>query len=142
MTAAEFKIAADNIYAIANPGLIKIILKEGQIAGFLLAYPNISQSIRRIDGKIWPIGWMHLLHEMRTTRRIDLNGLGLLPQFQGRGANIFLYVALEHTLRDYGAEYGEIVQVDERNAKSKSDMDRLGVTWHKRHRVYRLEIQQ
>ncbi len=141
MTAAEFKLAADNIFQIANPRLIKIILKEGQIAGFLLAYPNISKSIRKIDGKIWPTGWLYLLHEIRTTHRIDLNGLGLLPQYQGRGANIFLYVALERTLRDYGAEYGEIVQVDERNIKSKADMDRLGVTWHKRHRVYHLEIE-
>jgi len=47
---------------------------------------------------------------------------------------------LEKTLRHCKTEYCNLVQVDERNYKSKSDMDKMGVTWNKRHRLYRLKI--
>jgi len=47
-----------------------------------------------------------------------LNGIGLLPQFQGLGGNVLLYAEVENTLAGAGMKRGEIVQVDERNFRS------------------------
>ena len=33
-----------------------------------------------------------------------------------------------------------MVQIDERNFKSKSDMETMGVNWYKRHRTYQQDI--
>ena len=138
-TQEEFSLMVKSIYQIADPRLVKIILKEDRIAGFVLCYPNITTAVRKVAGKLWPLGWITILREMRTTTRIDANGIGLLPEHQGRGANILLYVELEKSLRAFGATYCEFVQADERNV-SKSDMDSMGVIWHKRHRLYRLPV--
>jgi hypothetical protein len=43
-------------------------------------------------------------------------------------------------LRAYGAEEAEVIQVNEKNVKSKADMDTLGVAWIKRHRTYALRL--
>lgn len=139
-TDAEFELMARNILRIADPRLIKIILKGDQIAGFLLVYPNICRALQRTGGKLWPFGWIQILWEMKTTKRLDFNGVGLLPEFQGRGANILLYVELEKTLRAYGAEFGDLVQVDVRNFRSKSDMETAGARFYKTHRTYILPL--
>jgi hypothetical protein len=137
-TEAEFKLIANNMIQIAEPGLMKLIMKDIDVVGFVIAYPDIAEGIQKARGRMWPLGWLHLLRSMRTTRTIDLNGLGILPKYQGLGSNALLYAEVERTLRESRFERAEIVQVDERNFKSKADMDILSVKWHKRHRTFRL----
>ncbi len=139
-TDEEFQLMAKNIDRVADPRLIKIILKDDQIAGFLLVYPNICPALQKTKGRLWPFGWITILREMKTTKKLDFNGVGLLPQYQGRGANILLYVELERSLRAFGAEFGDFVQVDVRNLKSKSDLETAGVKFYKTHRTYFLSL--
>lgn len=139
-TEEEFAFMAKNIIQIADPRLLKIIMKGDDIAGFIIAYADISEAIQKIKGQMWPFGWLIMLREKKRTRLVNLNGVGLLPKYQGRGANALLYTELEKTLRSFQFERAEFVQIDENNFKSKSDMEKLGVHWHKRHRTYRLSL--
>ena len=139
-TDEEFKLMATSILQIAEPGLIKFIMKGKDVAGFILAYPNVNRAIREINGRLWPFGWIKVLIEKKKTRLCDLNGLGIAPEYQGVGANILIYHELEQTLRNSQFEKVELVQVDERNLNSMSDMEKLGVSWQKRHRVYKLDV--
>ena len=139
-TPEEFEALAKNLIAIAEPKLVKLIKKQDEIVGFILAYPNISRALQKCKGKLFPFGWYYLLREKRTSKMGDINSVGLLPSAQGVGANYFLYDELARTLRDYGFDRVEFIQIDERNYRSKCDMENLGVTWYKRHRTYRLQI--
>lgn len=140
-TPAEFELLAKNMIQILEPGLPKLILKDDEVAGFIIAYRNISRAIQRTGGRLWPLGWIDLLKEKSQARVVDMNGVGLLPKYQGLGANALLYAELEKTIRSSGFEKAEFVQIDELNYKSKSDMERAGVTWSKRHRTYQLVIE-
>ena len=136
-TTEEFNLLSENIIAIAIPSMIKLIMHDAQVAGFIIAYPNINRAIQRTRGRIFPFGWIDLLLTKQTTSFVDLNGVGLLPQYQGLGGNALLYSEVEKVIAKSGKKYGEIVQVDERNFRSKSDMDFMEVVWHKKHRTYR-----
>ena len=139
-TKDEYNLMSRTLYQIVDPRLVKIIVKDDQIAGFVLVYPNITRTLQKIQGKLFPFGWMQVLRALKTSKIVDLNGIGFLPQYQGLGANILVYAELEKTLRSYGAQYGNFVQVDERNYRSKSDMDNMGINWNKIHRLYHLEV--
>ncbi len=139
-TPEEFALIARSIIAIADPKMIKIIMHNGDVAGFVIAYRNINSAIQKVKGRLYPFGWITLLNAKRSSRTADLNGLGLLPEFQGLGGNVLLYSEVEKTLADSGMTSGEIVQVDERNFRSKSDMDFMEVVWNKRHRTYRISL--
>lgn len=136
-TVEEFDLLAENIIAIADPHMIKLIMHDDQVAGFILAYPNINKAIQRTRGRMFPFGWADFLLTKKTTPMIDLNGVGLLPQYQGLGGNALLYSEVEKVIAKSGKTYGEIIQVDERNFRSKSDMEFMEVNWHKKHRTYR-----
>lgn len=139
-TKEEFELLAGNMIQIADPRLVKLIMHGEEVAGFMLCYANISNAIRKARGRIYPLGWVYILWEMRHTKAVDLNGIGLLPKYQGLGSNALLYAEVEKTLLGAGMDQAEIVQVDERNLKSRSDMETVGVQWCKRHRTYRMVL--
>ncbi len=140
-TEEEFEMIAKTMIQIADPHLIKLIMKGDEIAGFVIAYADISNALRKTRGEMWPFGWITLLREQKTTSVINLNGIGFLPKYQGLGANALLYSEVEKTVRAFDQfKTAELVQVDERNFNSKSDMERLGVHWNKLHRVYQYSL--
>ena len=63
ITEAEGKVIGDRLLQIADPKLIKLVMKGDTIAGFLFGFPDISEGIRRANGRIWPLGWFWLLRE-------------------------------------------------------------------------------
>jgi len=136
ITADEMEVIAQQILTIADPRLIKLVYKDDMIVGFLFAYPNIWQGLRKSRGKLWPFGWFHIWRDMRTTDYVDVNGMGILPQHQGLGAAAVLYVELEKTIREFGFKHVETVQVREDNTESMGENKMLNVEWYKTHRVY------
>ena len=132
---------ADSLMQISRPGMIKIIMKGDDVAGFIISYPNINKALQKTRGRMWPFGWYALLREKKHTTIVDCNGIGILPKYQGLGANALLYSELAKTLQRYNYQWGELVQVNESNFKSRSDWENIGVHVHKLHRTYKLDIQ-
>lgn len=137
VTDAEIKVIADRFLAVADPRLIKIVMKDDEMIGFILAYPDISVGIQRAKGRFWPFGWFHLMREYRRTKWLDANGIGLLPGHQGVGANVMLYVELFKSAKAFGFEHADLAQVAETNTESLGEVNAVGAEWYKRHRVYR-----
>ncbi|MEN8098506.1 MAG: hypothetical protein ABFQ89_05480 [Chloroflexota bacterium] len=127
----------DEMMPIADPRQIKMVMKDDDIVGFIIAYPDISAALQRCKGKLFPFGWYHILREQKRTKWVNLNGVGVLPKYQGRGASVIMYAEIAKTLYTYDYEHGDIVQVGEINFKSKNDMETIGVKWYKRHRIYK-----
>ncbi len=137
---AEVRMIADQLLTVSDPQLMKVVMKEDEIAGFAFVFPDVARTLQAIDGRLWPFGWIRLLIALKRTKRLLGNGIGLLPKHQGMGASALLYAELHDTVRARDAEHLEIVQVMETNLKSLGDMNALGANWHKRHRVYRLAL--
>ncbi|HCS41054.1 MAG TPA: hypothetical protein DIW44_15945 [Anaerolineaceae bacterium] len=136
-TPDEFEDLAGNILALADPRYVKAIMYEEEIAGFIIAFPNINRGLRFARSRFYPIGWLGLLLAKAYPSVIDIEVVGMLPEYQGLGGNALLYSELDKTISGPRIKRAEIVQVDERNVKSKSDMDNMNVVWNKTHRTFR-----
>ena len=137
LTDAEIKFVVDNILLVANPKLIKIIAQEDAVVGFAFVWPDPSAAMQRSKGKLLPFGIIDLLLEMRRTKLVAGNGMGLLPDYQGRGANALLYSEIEKTLTEFGFTQLELTQVAESAVQMRSDLETLGGDPYKNHRVFR-----
>lgn len=135
-TEAEKDMIAESIIQIIDPGLVKGVMKDEKLIGFIISYYDLSAALQRCRGRIWPFGWYWLLTERRRTKWANVNGAGLLPEYQGLGANVLLYTELAKTINSYGFEAADLVLVNETNTKSMADMEAIGVKWYKRHRAY------
>ncbi len=99
LTDREIKFAVDGALQVADPKLIKIILHEDAVVGFLFAFPDISAALQRHDGRINPISIVDMMLEMKRTNWVSLNGVGILPEYHGRGGNALLYSEMKKTVR-------------------------------------------
>jgi hypothetical protein len=139
-TDEEMREIADTIISVADPRLIKLVMKGDEVIGFIFAYHDISAGIQKAKGKIWPFGWYHILKERNRNERFNINGVGMLPEFQGLGGNAILYTEIDKSVKSFGFKHIDIVQVNETNFTSYHDMEAIGVQWYKRHRSYKRDL--
>ena len=77
-----------------------------------------------------------MMLEMKRTKWVSLNGVGILPEYQGRGGNALLYYAMRNIVMDYGFEHIEETQMADTAVMVRKDMVTLGAEIYKRHRVF------
>jgi hypothetical protein len=140
LTEREIKFILDNILVIASPKLIKVILHDDQVVGFLFGFHDVSAGLQRARGQLFPFGLLHILWELRRTKWVALNGAGILPEYQGRGGNALLYTEMEKTIKDFGFEHADLTQVADTAVQMRSDLVNLGGKLYKTHRVYARDL--
>jgi len=136
----EIRFLTDQLLAVADPRLIKIIARGEEVVGFLFAFRDVSAALRRSGGRLWPFGLLDLLLEMRRTEWVAINGAGVLPEFQGRGGNALLYSEMEKTIRQAGFRHADLTQVAESAVQMRRDLETVGGVAYKNHRVYQRRI--
>lgn len=140
LTDNEIKYVLDTLLQVADPRLVKIITHNEMVVGFLLAFPDLSAALQRARGRLLPFGIFDLLLEMRRTKWVSLNGMGILPEFQGRGGNALMYSEMEKTIRGKQFVDAELTQVAETAVQMRSDLMNVGAKPYKNHRVYTCSI--
>lgn len=136
-TDEELDLIADTLLMVAHPRLVKLVMKGDEIVGFLLGIPDVSEALQKARGRLWPTGWYHLILGRRRTRWVNINGLGMLPEYRGLGGTALLYIELAKSIHEFGFQHVDLVQMEEGNLKSMAELDGLGdVHWYKRHRSY------
>lgn len=138
-TNRELTLLVDSLVWIADPKLVKLIVHGEDVVGFVLALPDAAAALRRCHGKLLPFGGLDLFWEMRRTRWIALNAIGVLPEFQGMGANALLYSTVEKIVRRSHFAHAAVYQVAE-SAQMTQDLGKLGLEAGKSHRIYIRDI--
>ena len=136
-TLEEFTAMAEDLLSVLVPGLPKIIKAGDEVIGFVIAYPDLGDGLRKAKGRMFPFGWIHLLNAKRTTTNLIFNGIGIIPKYQGSGANAVLYSELNKIRTDYPRfKTADNLQVADYNFRSFKDMSSVGTKWCITHRVY------
>jgi hypothetical protein len=134
----EVDFVVSNAIMVIIPELLKLILHDGEIVGFTLPFPDLSEAMQKNKGKLGPIEIIRLLRAMKTTDWVDFNGIGILPENQGFGGNALLYDALLASMNQTDQfDHAELTQVAETAVQMRKDLANLGVKPYKNHRVYR-----
>jgi len=137
----EIKFVVDNIMTIADHRLIKIITHGEDVVGFLFAFHDVSAALQRARGRLFPFGLLDILLELRRTDTVSVNGMGILPEFQGHGGNAMLYSEMGATLFNFKQfVHVEMTQVAETTEQMRADLKNLNGVEYKNHRVYRKNI--
>jgi hypothetical protein len=136
----EIDFVVSNILVIADPRLIKVITHDDDVVGFLFAFPDVSAALQRARGRLLPFGLPDLLMEMRRTKWVALNGMGILEEFQGHGGNALLYSEMERTFQEFDFEHADLTQIAETAVQMRKDLENLGGISYKNHRVYGCDL--
>jgi len=139
-TEAELDQVIGQFARVAEPALIKVIAYDGQPAGFVFGFPDLSAALQRAGGRLAPWNLLDLAAEYRRTDTLIINGAGILPEYQRLGGNAVLYHTLERTANTGRFRFAEMTQIADTTSLMLADMQTLGGSVYKVHRLYRREL--
>ena len=116
---------------------------EGDIIGIGVCMPSISRAVQKAKGKLFPFGWMHIAHELwlkRKHRILDMLLVGVLPEYQDKGANALFFADLIPQGISCGYEWAESHPQLEDNIASQMQWKNLDCSVHKRRAVFAKNI--
>ena len=142
ITPEEGRAVAKQMLQITTPEMLKIIVnRDDQVVGFLTTFINVGRALQKCRGRLFPLGWFHLLRELRTSEYADVNGMGILEEYRGLGGNIILYNELYKSIAVPGRfEHGDMTQMADFVVRMLADANTLGGEPYKVHRVYRKQL--
>jgi hypothetical protein len=137
----EVDAMANQIVWLADPKLIKLVMKGDKAVGFLIAYPDVSAALQKTHGRLFPFGWLTLLLELRRTEWINVNGAALLPEYRGSGGTAILYSEMFKSVTENPRyRHAEIVQVGLENQSMQRELENFGIDFYKMHRLYKKHL--
>ena len=137
LTDEEVDAMANQLVWLADPKLVKLVMKDNKAVGFLLAYPDVSAALQKTKGKLLPFGWLTLFLELRRTDWININGAGLRPEYRGSGGTAILYSEMVKSVSENPRyRHVEVVQIGVENENMQREMENFGVDFYKMHRTY------
>ena len=137
LTEEEMDTLAEQLLWFADPKLVKLVMKDDRAVGFLLAYPDISAALQKTRGRLFPLGWLTLLLELRRTDWININGAGLLPEYRGSGGTAILYSEMIKSITENPRyRHAEVVQIGLENENMQRELENFGIDFYKVHRTY------
>jgi hypothetical protein len=140
LSETDAKAMANQMIWFADPRLIKVVEKEEEPVGFMFAYPDISAALQRTGGRLFPLGWIDLLLELRRTKWININGAGMVRGYRGLGGTALLFSEMYKSVADSGYRHADIVQIDIDNERMQREMSSIGIDFYKMHRLYEREL--
>ena len=141
ITDEEINALGESLLWIADPRLIKVVMKGEQPVGFAMAYPDISAAIQKVRGKILPFGILPVLLEKKRTNWMNFNGAGMIEKYRGLGGTAILFSEIYKSITESGQfDHAEVVQIRTENEIMLREMKNFGLDFYKTHRVYGMGI--
>lgn len=109
---------------------------EGEPVAIAITVPDVNQVLRRMKGRLLPLGWWHYLRKRRTIDRCRVGFLGVKPDYQHTGVAAALYVEHFDTAARDPVKWGEMGWILENNRPMNRGMEAMGGRIVKRYRVY------
>ena len=113
----------------------------GRPVACCLGFPDVNVSIKAMNGNLLPFGFLRLLFGTRKVRDYRLWGLAVLPEYQGRGLDVLLYVKLFESLAPKGVRL-EANYILEDNFRIRNALEKLDMWMIKRYRVYEKDLKK
>lgn len=114
-----------------------IVDADDVLVGVGISIPSFSRALQKGRGKLFPIGWWHLLKALRgKTDIVDLLLVAVKPEYQNKGVNALLFADLLPGYIKNGYKYAESNPELEENASVQMQWQYFERRQHRRRRAF------
>jgi len=121
---------------VIDPRFVRIVKKDDEIIAFLISIPSLSEAMQKAKGKLFPIGFYHILKALKKQKVIDLMLTGAVPEHQNTGAVVLLFAEIQEEILSLGVDQMETTGVFETNKNVISNWKNYEHIQHKRRRCF------
>ncbi len=133
----EIRAYAKDLKPILDPNWAMVAeTKEGETVGVALTLPDYNQVLKKLHGRLLPLGWLTALRERKRIDAVRVFALGVKPEYQHTGVAAGLYKRhydMAESTPQHGGETGWILET---NKPMNRGMEAMGGSVVKRFRIY------
>ncbi len=138
----DINTMAAGLLWIAQPELVKIIMKNDQPIGFLLTYPDISVALQKAKGRLFPLGWIRMLWQKTHSTWLNVNGIGIIDEYRGMAGTALLFSELFKSVKaNPQFKFSEIIQIGIENERMRQELAGMGIDFYKKHALFELNLE-
>ena len=143
LTDSEIAFAGKKLKPIVIEDMVRVAELDGEPVAFMMALPNLNVLLKKLNGRLFPFGWMRLLWWLKRGRfdegRVPL--MGVVKRLQGgRIASqlAFMLIGTIHAEAGprYGIRRGEVGWVLDDNEGMKSIANAIDAKMNRIYRIY------
>src|SRR5690625_6378891 len=87
----EFSALAEDLKTIVDDDFAHIAEIDGKPVGFSIAFPDINQILKKMNGRLFPFGIFTLLWNRKRINKIRTDLMGIVPEYQDRAIDVLLH---------------------------------------------------
>jgi GNAT superfamily N-acetyltransferase len=137
-TREAFGHQADQMRFLLDPDLALFAEVGGTAVGFLVALPDFNYLLRRLNGHLYPFGWLKVLQHRRRIDTVSFKLFGVLEPYRRRGIDVLLYIEAVRSAAAKGYRWLDGSLTSETNPTVNRLAERLGAERYKHYRLYRM----
>ncbi|MQA76016.1 MAG: hypothetical protein GEU88_17060 [Solirubrobacterales bacterium] len=136
ITEAEVAFQAKNLKPVLDENWAMIAERDGEVVGAALTLPDVDQALRRMKGRLLPVGWWHFLRRKSYIDRLRVFALGVRHDYQHLGVAAALYERHMQVAKEHGPRGGHMGWILETNEAMNRAMEGMGGEIVQRYRIY------
>ena len=137
LTEKQIKMYIKQYFSFIKTEFNPIVLdSDGKIAAFAITMPSLSKALQKSRGKLFPLGFIHLLKALRKNDLVDFYLVGVRPDLQGKGVNSLLIYELYDIYKKHNILKAETNPELEENRKVREQWKFFENRQHKRRRCF------
>jgi len=140
VTDEEFEFIAQGLKSILDPELVLIAEIDGRVAGIAVTLPDFNQVVKKMNGRVFPFGWIHALRKKKIITRVRIFMLGVAPEFQNLPLGAALYAETFKVALRKGLANGEASLILENNTRMRGALEKMGGQIEKTYRNYEIDL--
>lgn len=124
-----------------NPQYITCIAdKDGKLIAFSIVMPSFSKALKKMNGKMYPFGFLHLLKAQRKNNIAAFYLIGIDPEYQNKGVTALIFKEMNEVFLRNGIEVVETNPELEENKAIQALWSDYEHEQHKIRRTYRKSV--
>ena len=128
-------------FGFIRPEYVPVVLDSGgRVVAFGIAMPSLSRALQKCNGRIFPLGFIHVLWALKYNRNVDLYLTAVRPDMQNKGLNAILIDEMNKVFIKNRIEKVETNRELEGNVKVQAQWKFYDTRQHKRRRCYKKEL--
>ena len=128
---------AEKFVPMINPNLFCMVMDEQEeLVAFGMCLPSLADAMKKARGRLFPLGWMHVLRALKHNDTLDMMLIAVKPELQGSGINAIVMNHIVQGAISMGIRYAESGPTLETNDKVQSQWKFFEHEQHKRRRCY------
>jgi hypothetical protein len=141
LTDKQIDFYVKQYFSFIRPEYVPIVLDENnKLAAFGITMPSLNNALKKINGKLFPFGFIHILREMKKSRALDLYLTAVRTDLQNKGVNALLINETNKICIKNGIKSVETNRELETNEKIQSQWKLYDARQHKRRRCYKKKL--